>query len=247
MEKILEIKNLKKKYEGKLVHKGINFYLLNGETLGLLGYSGSGKSVLLRSIIGLEDIDAGEVLYHNKRIDNLEEKELFNIRTKISYAFQSGALFDSISVFENIAYPLLEHTDLSEQQIEKKVLEILSLIGLSEARDLMPSDLSGGMQKRAGLARSIALNPEILLYDEPTAGLDPVNVDLIIDVIKTFKSKGIASIFVTHDIPAAKKVCDRVLLIKEGEIYFVGTIPEFEMSQDSYIRSFSMGTMKEKL
>ena len=247
MEKILEIKNLKKKYEGKLVHKGINFYLLNGETLGLLGYSGSGKSVLLRSIIGLEDIDAGEVLYHNQRIDNLKEKELFNIRTKISYAFQSGALFDSISVFENIAYPLLEHTDLSEQQIEKKVLEILSLIGLSEARDLMPSDLSGGMQKRAGLARSIALNPEILLYDEPTAGLDPVNVDLILDVIKTFKSKGIASIFVTHDISAAKKVCDRVLLIKEGEIYFVGTIPEFEMSQDSYIRSFSMGTMKEKL
>ncbi len=236
---ILELKNVRKSFEAKQIHNGVSFHLRQGETVGLLGYSGTGKSVLLRSIIGLEDIDSGEILYHNNRIDQLSEEALFKVRTKISYAFQSGALFDSMNVFENVAYPLFEHTDLSEEEVEIKVDAILNLVAMKESKRLMPSDLSGGMQKRVGLARSMALSPEILLYDEPTAGLDPVNVDLILEIMKKFKSAGFSGIFVTHDIPAALKVCDRLLILKDGVIHFNGTPQEFEESQDDFIKTFS--------
>lgn len=236
---ILSVKNIEKRFEGKTVHRGVSFSLRKGETLGLLGHSGSGKSVLLRSLIGLEEIDSGEIYYHQERIDQLAEEDYFPIRTKISYAFQSGALFDSISVFENVAYPLFEHTRLREEEIEERVTEILKLVNMEEARDLMPSDLSGGMQKRVGLARSMALNPEILLYDEPTAGLDPVNVELVLDIMKRFKQRGFSGIFVTHDIPAAKRICDRLVILKDGIIYFEGTPAEFDQSEDPFIKSFS--------
>jgi phospholipid/cholesterol/gamma-HCH transport system ATP-binding protein len=236
---ILKVRNVEKSFEGKQVHRSVSFGLRTGETLGLLGHSGSGKSVLLRSLIGLEEIDSGEIFYHDQRIDHLDEEDLYPIRTKISYAFQSGALFDSISVFENVAYPLFEHTTLKESEIEKKVMDILRMVNMEASHDLMPSDLSGGMQKRVGLARSMALSPEILLYDEPTAGLDPVNVELVLDIMKTFKQKGFAGIFVTHDIPAAKKICDRLLILKDGVIHFEGTPEEFDRSQDPYIKSFS--------
>ena len=239
MEKLLELKNIIKNFEDKQVHRGVSFTLYKGETIGLLGHSGSGKSVLLRSIIGLEDIDGGEIYFHGNRIDQLAEEEFFPVRTKISYSFQSGALFDSETVYENVAYPLFEHTKLKEQEIEVRVNEILKLVNMAESKSLMPSDLSGGMQKRVGLARSMALNPEILLYDEPTAGLDPVNVELVLDIMKKFKEKGFSGIFVTHEIPAAKKICDRLLILKDGKIYFEGTPADFETSQDPYIRSFS--------
>jgi len=239
METLLEIKNVVKSFENKVIHKNVNFSLYKGETIGLLGHSGSGKSVLLRSLIGLEEIDSGEIYYRNQRIDNLSEEALYPIRTKISYSFQSGALFDSISVFENIAYPLFEHTRLKEKEIEKKVMEILKMVDMESARDLMPSEISGGMQKRVGLARSMAMNPEILLYDETTAGLDPVNVDLVLGIMNMFKKQGFSGIFVTHDIPAAKKICDRILILNKGEIYFQGTPEEFENSQDSFIKTFS--------
>lgn len=241
MEQILTIKNLAKKFENKEIHKDVSFSLIKGETLGLLGNSGTGKSVLLRSIIGLEDIDNGQIIYRNQRIDNLTEEELYAIRTKISYAFQSGALFDSITVFENIAYPLFEHTDMTETEIENQVQSILKIVNMESARDLMPSDLSGGMQKRVGLARSMALNPDILLYDEPTAGLDPVNVEMVLEVMKKFKQKGFSGIFVTHDIPAAKKICDRIIILNKGVICFEGTIREFEESNDPFVKSFQLG------
>jgi len=239
METLLEVKNVTKSFEDKQVHSGVSFTLHKGETIGLLGNSGTGKSVLLRSLIGLEEIDQGEIYYRQVRIDQLEEEQLFPVRTKISYAFQNGALFDSISVFENVAYPLFEHTKLKEQEVESRVMEILTLVNMAEAKDLMPSDLSGGMQKRVGLARSMALNPEILLYDEPTAGLDPVNVELVLDIMNKFKIRGFSGIFVTHDIPAAKKICDRLLILNEGKIYFEGTVGEFENSVDPFIKSFS--------
>jgi phospholipid/cholesterol/gamma-HCH transport system ATP-binding protein len=239
MEKILEIRNLQKSFEDKAIHRGVNFSLHRGETLGLLGHSGTGKSVLLRSLIGLEYIDEGEIFYRQQRIDNLKEEELFPIRTKISYAFQSGALFDSISVFENIAYPLFEHTNLSEDDIEARVMQILKIVNMQEARNLMPSDLSGGMQKRVGLARSMALEPDILLYDEPTAGLDPLNVEMVLEIMKRFKEQGFSGIFVTHDIAAAKKICDRFLILKEGRIYFEGNLTSFESSEDPFIKSFA--------
>ena len=239
MEKLLEIKNLTKKFDEKEVHSGVNFSLFKGETIGLLGNSGTGKSVLLRSLIGLEEIDSGEIYYRHHRIDQLKEHELVEVRTKVSYSFQNGALFDSVSVFENVAYPLFEHTKLSEKEIESRVMEILGLVNMLEAKDLMPSDLSGGMQKRVGLARSMALNPEVLLYDEPTAGLDPVNVELVLSIMNEFKKRGFSGIFVTHDIPAAKKICDRLLILKDGKIYFDGKVNDFENSNDPFIKSFS--------
>ena len=239
MEKLLDVVNVQKSFGEKKIHRGVNFSLYKGETIGLLGNSGTGKSVLLRSIIGLEEIDAGEIYYREVRIDKLEEEQLFAVRTKVSYSFQIGALFDSISVFENVAYPLLEHTDLKEKDLEDRVMEILKTVNMAEARDLMPSDLSGGMQKRVGLARSMALNPEVLLYDEPTAGLDPVNVELVLDIMNKFKQQGFSGIFVTHDIPAAKKICDRLLILKDGIVYFQGTVEEFENSEDPFIKSFS--------
>lgn len=238
MDKILTIKNLAKSFENKTVHRDVNFSLIKGETLGLLGNSGTGKSVLLRSIIGLENIDSGQITYHDQRIDDLSEEELYKIRTKISYAFQSGALFDSISVFENIAYPLFEHTKMSESDVEQKVMSILKIVNMESARNLMPSDLSGGMQKRVGLARSMALSPEILLYDEPTAGLDPVNVDMVLEIMRKFKSQGFSGIFVTHDIPAAKKICDRIIILDQGKVRFEGTVSEFDKSTDEFVKTF---------
>lgn len=235
---ILEVKNIQKSFGEKHIHRGVSFHLEVGETVGLLGHSGTGKSVLLRSLIGLEHIDDGEINFHQNRIDTLTETQLYPIRTKISYAFQSGALFDSISVFENIAYPLFEHTKLSEEDIEARVREILKIVNMESAFELMPSDLSGGMQKRVGLARAMILRPEILLYDEPTAGLDPVNVEMVLDVMARFKKEGISGIFVTHDIPAAKRICDRLLILKDGRIGFNGTVEEFEKSSDPFVQSF---------
>lgn len=242
METLLEIKNLVKSFEDKQVHCGVTFNLYKGETIGLLGNSGTGKSVLLRSLIGLEEIDDGEIFYRKQKVNGLKEEELFKIRTKVSYSFQNGALFDSVSVFENVAYPLFEHTKLKEKEINIRVMEILNLVNMAESSDLKPSDLSGGMQKRVGLARSMALNPEVLLYDEPTAGLDPVNVDLVLGIMNEFKKQGFSGIFVTHDIPAAKKICDRLLILKEGKIYFDGSIDQFEKSDDPFIKSFSSST-----
>lgn len=238
MTNILEVSNVHKAFADKQIHKGVSFQLQAGETIGLLGHSGTGKSVLLRSLIGLEQIDDGEIKFRNNRIDTLTETQMYPIRTKISYAFQSGALFDSINVFENIAYPLFEHTKFSESEIESKVREILKIVNMENAYELMPSDLSGGMQKRVGLARAMILGPEILLYDEPTAGLDPVNVEMVLDVMARFKGQGISGIFVTHDIPAAKRICDRLLILKDGKIGFNGTVEEFESSTDPFVQSF---------
>lgn len=242
MNEILEVKNVFKSFEGKEVHRGVSFVLREGETLGLLGPSGTGKSVLLRSLIGLDLIDQGEIYYRGSRIDQLSERQFCKVRTKVSYSFQNGALFDSISVFENVAYPLFEHTRMKEEEVEERVMEILELVNMADARDLMPSDLSGGMQKRVGLARSMALNPDILLYDEPTAGLDPINVEMVIDVMKKFKQKGLSGIFVTHDIPAALKICDRVVILRQGKVGFNGSTDEFENSTDPFVQSFLSGT-----
>lgn len=238
---ILQIRNVKKSFAEKSVHRGVTFDLHEGETLGLLGPSGTGKSVLLRSLIGLETIDDGEILYRSDRIDHLSEKQFCKVRTKISYSFQSGALFDSVNVFENVAYPLFEHTRMSEAEVERKVMEILKIINMQEARDLLPSDLSGGMQKRVGMARAMALDPDILLYDEPTAGLDPINVDMVLEVMKKFKDQGQSSIFVTHDIPAAVKICDRIIILKDGKVGFAGTVDDFESSTDPFVKSFLTG------
>ncbi len=238
MKNILEVRHIKKSFGEKQVHRDVSFDLHEGETLGLLGNSGTGKSVLLRSLIGIERADDGSITFKGHRIDNLTEEKLFSVRTLISYSFQYNALFDSDNIFENVAYPLFEHTKLNEDEIHKKVTHALKEVNLSGVEHLLPSDLSGGMQKRAGLARSIILDPAIILYDEPTAGLDPINVENVCELINKFKAKGISSILCTHDIPAAKKVCDRLIILDEGKVAFTGTVAEFEKSSDPVVKKF---------
>lgn len=244
-EAILELKNIHKSFGNNKIHRGITLSLKKGESLGLLGGSGSGKSVLLRSIIGLERIDEGEIRFHGERFDQLSEEELTPFRIKISYSFQSGALFDSINVFENIAYPLFEHTRFSYQQIKDKVTEMLKLIDLPGREHVMPSDLSGGMQKRVGMARAMILNPEVLLYDEPTAGLDPANTLNVVALMQKLKDKGLASIFVTHDIPSALSLCDRIVVLHEGKIIFDDTPINFQNSNDPIVKKFNKVSSKD--
>ena len=239
-ETILELKNIHKSFGENSIHRGINLKLKKGESLGLLGGSGTGKSVLLRSIIGLERIDQGEILFHGERFDHLKEDLLTPYRMKISYSFQSGALFDSINVFENIAYPLFEHTRFSYSQIQDKVAEVLKLIDLPGREKIMPSDLSGGMQKRVGMARAMILDPEVILYDEPTAGLDPANTLNVVSLMQRLKSKGLASIFVTHDIPSALTLCDRIVVLHQGKIIFDDTPEKFQKSDDPVVSTFIM-------
>lgn len=237
-EKILELIDVYKEFKDKSIHNGVSFHLNKGESIGLLGGSGAGKSVLLRSIIGLEKITKGEIKFRDSRIDHLSEDRLRPYRIKISYSFQNGALFDSMNVFENISYPLFEHTKLKYTEIEQKVSEMLGLIDLPDIEKMMPSDLSGGMQKRVGMARAMILNPEIILYDEPTAGLDPINTSNVITLMQKLKNTGLSSIFVTHDIPAALQFCDRILILKEGKIIFNDNVNNFKASADPVVTKF---------
>jgi phospholipid/cholesterol/gamma-HCH transport system ATP-binding protein len=192
----------------------------------------------LRCLIGLEVMDEGEVWFKGQRIDLLNENQLSKIRTQLSYAFQSGALFDSLTVQENVAYPLREHLRLTEAEEAQRVGEVLTLVRMGEAAHLLPSDLSGGMQKRVGLARAVVLRPDVILYDEPTAGLDPVNVENVLEIMHDFKSRGMGGIFVTHDIPAARKVCDRLAILHEGRVGFEGDINAFDASTSPIVEPF---------
>ena len=237
MGKLLQLKEIHKSFGDQHIHRGISIDLHKNECLGLLGPSGTGKSVLLKSIIGLSTIDSGEIIYKNQNLENLSEHEYGAYRKLISYCFQNGALFDSETVFENIAFPLRQHLQLDESEIQKKVNEVLKLVNLENTHSLMPSDLSGGMIKRVGMARSMMLDPEIVLFDEPTAGLDPENTLKIIDAIDTFKKEAnLTSIFVTHDIPAAIKLCDRIVVIEEGKVIFNGN--PSEVKSVPFIKSF---------
>lgn len=216
---ILEVKHFRKSFDGKTIHKDVSFSLKKGECLALLGGSGVGKSVILRSLIGLEKPDSGQIFINGQDITPLNERQLVEVRKKVAYVFQGGALFDSMSVFDNLAYPLREHTKLNAKEISDRVMAQLEELGMAHAKTLFPSQLSGGMQKRVGLARAMLLNPEVILYDEPTAGLDPYNTHRIQEVILRLKDKGVASILVTHDMPTAFAVCDRFGLLAEGKIF----------------------------
>ena len=171
----------------------------------------------------------------------MKERALFPVRTKISYVFQNGALFDSLTVEENLAYPLRAHSDLSESEIHSKVNEMLELIDMKGSNELLPNELSGGMQKRAGFARAIIIHPKIVLFDEPTAGLDPINTKRLLNNILAFKKRGLTGIFVTHDIPAAFEICDRIAILNEGKIEKIMTVEEMKNSQDPLVKSFTTG------
>lgn len=215
---MIQIKDFHKSFGAKIVHAGVNFEVKPGECLGLIGGSGSGKSVLLRSLIGLEKPNAGQILFEGQDIATLSEEQLFPVRKKIAYVFQGGALFDSMTVFENLAYPLRVHTQLGPAQISDKISSLLAEFGLQGSEALYPSNLSGGMQKRVGLARAIIIGPEVILYDEPTAGLDPYNTKKIESMILNLKSKGTTAVLVTHDMPVAFAVCDRIAILQEKQI-----------------------------
>lgn len=240
----LDVKNLHKAFAEKRVHRGVSFQLHQGEILGLFGGSGTGKSVILRSIIGLEKPDEGEIVFEGQDITKYDERELVDIRKKIGYVFQNGALFDSLTVEENLSYPLKEHTRLSAEEIRQRVNAMLELIDMKGANDLYPGELSGGMQKRAGLARATILEPRIILFDEPTAGLDPVNTKRLLENIQKLKQKGITGIFVTHDIPAALEISDRIAILYGGQIYVIDTVDKIVSSKDPLVRSFISGTVE---
>lgn len=240
---MLQLQDLHKSFGEKRVHRGVSLELRKGEILGLWGGSGTGKSVILRSIIGLERPDRGAILFNGKNIVGMNERELIDVRKKIGYVFQNGALFDSLTVEQNLAYPLREHTSLSGPEIHRMVDEMLELIDMKGSNHLLPSELSGGMQKRAGLARAIILEPQIILFDEPTAGLDPLNTQRLLQNIKKLKTRGITGIFVTHDIPSAFEISDRIAILYNGQIYLIDTVENMKASTDPLVRSFVSGTV----
>lgn len=229
-----------KRFGANIVHRDVSFTVQNGECLGLLGGSGTGKSVLLRTIVGLETPDQGEITVFGRCINGLNEADFIEIRKRVAYVFQNGALFDSMTVFDNLAYALRAHTQLTEPQIRVRVVDLLEEFGLAGSEELYPSSLSGGMQKRVGLARSIILEPDLILYDEPTAGLDPYNTKRICDMMLRLKDKGTTSIFVTHDMPAAFSVCDRVAVLRDGQIFAIGTREQIE-AKDPWVNRFIEG------
>ncbi len=238
---IIKVRNFAKRFGKNIVHTDVNFDVKKGECLGLIGGSGAGKSVILRGIIGLEMPESGSIKVNGEEITALKEHQLVDIRKKVAYAFQGGALFDSMSVYENLAYPLKEHTDLDDDKISNKIFSTLKMFGLEESAELLPAELSGGMQKRLGLARAIILEPEVILYDEPTSGLDPFNTIKIREMMLKLKKIGITSILVTHDIPTVFAVCDRVAILHEGKVGEIGTKEELTGKKDGMINKFAEG------
>lgn len=239
---LIEIQDFKKSFGNKVVHDGVNLFVREGECVGLIGGSGAGKSVILRSLIGLERPDSGAIVIDGQDITQLNEHDLVDVRRKVAYAFQGGALFDSMTVFENLAYPLREHTNMTEAEIAKRITEQLTEFGLDTATEkLYPSSLSGGMQKRVGLARAMMMNPKVILYDEPTAGLDPFNTKRIQEHILRVKAHGVTSILVTHDMPTAFAVCDKLSFLKHGRIVSQGTPEQLQKDLSSPIQQFING------
>lgn len=241
----IEFKNVFKSFGEHEVLRGLNLEIKQGETLTILGGSGSGKSVTLKLLLGLFPPDSGQILFKGKSISDMEEEALIQMRSQMGMLFQGAALFDSLTVFENVAYPLREHARYQEEELAKIVSEKLALVGLKETQQMFPADLSGGMKKRVGLARAIATNPEVILYDEPTTGLDPANTnridELILEMQKVLKVTGVV---VTHDLVSAFKVSNRLALLHNKKIEFVGTVAEAKSSGNSAVQNFMRGEME---
>jgi phospholipid/cholesterol/gamma-HCH transport system ATP-binding protein len=240
LQKVIEIKNLRKEFGSQEVLKKVTLDLFNGENLVVLGKSGSGKSVLIKCIVRLLDPDEGTITVLGEDVSTTNPAGLEELRKKIGFLFQSGALYDSMTVRQNLEFPLRRiKKGLSEKEIYEKVREVLEHVGLYDALDKMPSQLSGGMRKRISLARTLVADPLIMLYDEPTTGLDPVTSDeissLINEVQKKYKT---SSLIITHDIECARLVSDRIVMLVDGEVYSEGKLEKFETSTDPVIRSF---------
>jgi len=237
---ILEINNLSKGFDELEVLKNVSLQLFNGENLVVLGKSGSGKSVLIKCIVGLLIPDGGTINVLGEDVGSLKSDALGELRKKIGFLFQSGALYDSMTVKQNLEFPLRRiKKNLTQKEIDKKIEEVLEHVGLSDVLNKIPSQLSGGMRKRISLARTIVVDPQIMLYDEPTTGLDPVTSDeislLINNVQKKYKT---SSLIITHDIECARATANRVIMLHDGGVYMEGNIEEFEKSTDVLIKSF---------
>jgi phospholipid/cholesterol/gamma-HCH transport system ATP-binding protein len=237
---VLAVEGLHKSFGNQTVLNGISLAVSRGETLAVLGRSGTGKSVLLRLIIGLEKPDSGSVLIHGQDIAGLGLDQLGEIRMRMGFLFQHSALYDSLTVQQNVAFPLQHHKkEMSKSERNDRVKKLLAEVGMERALEKMPSDISGGMQKRVGLARALALEPDILLLDEPTAGLDPISAAEIDDlVLKLQQEHHMASIVVTHDLHSAKAVADRLALLNEGNVVIEGNFEDLQNSDDGFVREF---------
>ncbi|WP_462221404.1 ABC transporter ATP-binding protein [Ferruginibacter sp.] len=238
---VIDIKGLCKSFgEQNDVLKGVDIIVTKGENLVVLGKSGSGKSVTIKCLVGLVEADEGVIKVFDTDISNLDNSELNALRVRIGFLFQNSALYDSMTVRENLEFPLKRHSKkLSPAQVEEAVMDALESVGLAEAVDKMPAELSGGMRKRIGLARTLILKPEIILYDEPTTGLDTITSREISELILAIQKKNkTSSVIITHDMACAKLTGDRVVILKEGVIHTEGTYEELEKSNDEWVRSF---------
>lgn len=238
---IIEIKGLFKSFgKNNPILKGVNLTVNKGEDVVVLGKSGSGKSITIKCIVGLVQADQGEIKVFGQEILDMNTGQLNEIRVRIGFLFQNSALYDSMTVRQNLAFTLQRHADnLNEEEVEKEIIEVLESVGLGEAIDKMPSELSGGMRKRIALARTLILKPEIILYDEPTTGLDTITSREISELILDIKKKNHAtSIIITHDMACAKLTGDRIVILKDGVIHVEGSYEELENSKDEWVRSF---------
>lgn len=242
---MIEIINLSKSFNDHKVLDNLNLTINSGETTVIIGRSGCGKSVLLKHIIGIMKPDSGQILINGKDVTRMDEKELSGLRMKFGMLFQGAALFDSLSVMENIAFGMIEHTNASQAEILKRTKECLALVGLKDIEDKKPAELSGGMRKRVGLARAICIKPEMILYDEPTTGVDPIMGDAINDLIIELHNKlKVTSIAVTHDMTSAYKIADRIAMLYNGKIIAVGAPDEIKGTKDPIVRQFVTGAGK---
>ena len=239
---MIEIQELTKSFEGRKVLDRVSLTIQTGETMVVMGRSGCGKSVLLKHIIGLLKPDEGEVRVDGVDIAGLNGRELDKVRLKFGMLFQSAALFDSMTVLENVAFPLQEHTTMAPEAIRQRVHECLQLVGLERVDELYPAELSGGMRKRVGLARALAMRPEIVLYDEPTTGIDPIMGDIINDLIIALRDKlKVTSVVVTHDMRSAYKVADRMAMLYNGSIVEVGSPEAIRQTANPLVQQFIKG------
>jgi len=235
----IAIQDLRKAFGNQKVLNGISFQVAQGETVAVIGRSGGGKSVLLKLLIRLQTPDSGSIRIADKEMTKVDEKQLNEVRKKIGFLFQQAALYDSLTVKENVAFPLSRHSEISVQDQEKRVRELLSEVGMDQDLEKLPSQISGGMQKRVGLARALALDPEILLFDEPTAGLDPITAAEIGKLIVELKRKRrMSAVVVTHDVLGAKAYSDRMVLLHKGSIQAEGSFDELEHSKDELVSHF---------
>lgn len=242
---MIEIINVSKSFDGHKVLDNLNLNIKSGETTVIIGRSGCGKSVLLKHIIGLLKPDSGHVLIDGKDITRMDEKELNEVRMKFGMLFQGAALFDSLNILENVGFAMIEHTNAPREEITKRVEECLALVGLKDIEDKKPAELSGGMRKRVGLARAILVRPQIMLYDEPTTGVDPIMGDAINDLILKLHTKlNVTSIAVTHDMTSAYKIANRVAMLYNGKIVADGTPDQIKSSTDPIVKQFITGASK---